>query len=394
MAITRRGLLGAAAFLPLAGRLHLDGSGDLTGSGDLIDLRRDLHAHPELSGQEVYTSGVVAQRLLAAGLDVTTGVGGYGVVGVLRGARKGRTVAYRADMDAVPAQGQIDGGPDTAHVCGHDIHTTVGVGVAEALARRRRSLEGTFVFVFQPGEETLTGASAMLADHVFDRAAPAEIHALHCGPFPAGQFAVMPRYGMSGLDRALVTLPDAATAQSVAAAINALGTTRFPRTPELRAQFVEYLRTPGSPIAEFVFMNASAVDAQVRVSYRCWPEERYTSIRQEIERLAAPGTVAYPGDPFPAMVVGEREGLAVERHLRRAADSVTRLHASNPYNGEDMALFLKRLPGTWTYLGVRHPDRALDTSYPHHGSFDPDERAIAHGVHAMTGWLAERGACR
>ncbi|MFI5911657.1 M20 family metallopeptidase [Dactylosporangium sp. NPDC051541] len=388
MVITRRAVLGAAAFVPFLGSV---GSRN---PEDLVALRRDLHSHPEVAGQEVYTSGVVAQRLIAAGLEVTTGIGGHGVVGVLRGARRGRTVAYRADMDAVPPESQFHGGPVAAHVCGHDIHTTVGVGVAETLARRRRSLEGAFVFVFQPGEENLTGASAMLAEHVFDRTAPAEIHALHCAPFPVGQFAVMPGFGLAGLDRAQIALPDAASAQSLAAALNGLGTVQFPQSTADMERLVADLQTPRGPLADFVFMRASANGAQVALAYKCWPESRYTAIRQEIERLAAPATVAWAGDPFPAMVVGEREGTAVERYLRRAARSVTRLHGSIPFNGEDFALFLKRLPGTYTFLGVRRPGSTIDTAYPHFGAFDPDERAIAHGVHAMSGWLAERGRAR
>ncbi|GAA3453820.1 M20/M25/M40 family metallo-hydrolase [Dactylosporangium matsuzakiense] len=388
MTITRRAVLGAAAFVPFLGSV---GSRN---PEDLIDLRRDLHAHPEAAGQEQYTAGVVAQRLLAAGLQVTTGIGGHGVVGVLHGARRGRTVAYRADIDAVPPAAQFPAGPVTAHLCGHDIHTTVGVGVAEALARQRRALQGSFVFVFQPGEENLTGASAMLADHLFDRNPPAEIHALHCAPFPVGQFAVMPGFGLAGLDRAQITLPDAATAQSVAAAVSALGTVQFPQGTADMERLIADLQQPGSPLAEFVFMRASASGATVSLAYKCWPEQRYTAIRQEIERLAGPAAVAWAGDPFPAMVVGEREGTAVERYLRRAARSVTRLHGSIPFNGEDFALFLKRLPGTYTFLGVRRPGSTIDTAYPHFGAFDPDERAIAHGVHAMAGWLAERGRSR
>jgi metal-dependent amidase/aminoacylase/carboxypeptidase family protein len=102
---------------------------------------------------------------------VGTGVGGYGVVGVLRGRHRGRTVAYRADTDAVPPVDQIGGGTAPKHLCGHDIHTTVGVGIAQVLARLRRKLHGTVVFVFQPAEESLAGARAMIEDGVLARGA-------------------------------------------------------------------------------------------------------------------------------------------------------------------------------------------------------------------------------
>jgi amidohydrolase len=366
---------------------------------DLIELRRDIHRNPELAGQEQRTAGLVAQRLAAAGLDVTTGVGGYGVVGVLTGAHRGRRVAYRADMDAVPPKDQFGGGPEPAHVCGHDIHTAVGVGVAQVLARLRHRLSGTVVFVFQPGEESLTGAAAMLADGVLTQTRPAEIHALHCAPFPVGQFFVTPGFGLPGQDRGTVTLTGAdamARAQQLATQIIALGTVPFPATTQAREQLLADIQTPHGPLATFVAMQAQAVQAEgganVRVSYRCWPENRYLVVRQDIQRLAGPATVSFPNDPFPAMICPEREGKALKHYLRktRGHDAVHSLYAAIPFNGEDFALFLDQIPGTYTFLGVRTPGTTIEESYPHFGTFNPDERAIGHGVRAMAGWLAQR----
>jgi metal-dependent amidase/aminoacylase/carboxypeptidase family protein len=135
--------------------------------------------------------------------------------------------------------------------------------------------------------------------------------------------------------------------------------------------------------------------AEVRLTYRCWPEERYVTVREDIRRLARSAgraSVAFPNDPFPAMVCPEREGRALQRYLRRTVgrDRVAALHATIPFNGEDFALFLDRVPGTFTFLGVRSPGAAIETSYPHFGAFVPDERAIGHGVRAMAGWLADR----
>jgi metal-dependent amidase/aminoacylase/carboxypeptidase family protein len=369
---------------------------------DLIALRRDIHRHPEVAGQERRTAGIVASRLRTAGLDVTEGVGGHGVVGVLTGDHRGRTVAYRADMDAVPPDAQFGGGAQPAHLCGHDLHTTVGVGVAEVLARLRHRLTGTVVFVFQPAEETLAGAAAMLDDGVFASAAPAEIHALHCGPFPVGQFLVMPGFGFSGEDRGVVTLTGSdamARAQQLAAQIRALGTVAPPATTEAREQYVADLQRPDGPLTRFVFIHAQAIDAggraEVRVSYRCWPEDRYVRLRAVVRALArssGSATVSSPTPPFPAMICPEREGHALRRYLERTVgdDRARRLHAAVPFNGEDFALFLDRIPGTFTFLGVRAPGASIESSYPHFGAFDPDERAIGHGVRAMAGWLATR----
>jgi metal-dependent amidase/aminoacylase/carboxypeptidase family protein len=459
--VSRRVVLGSAAGLigaglTPAGAVHA-GGGPPRGPVDqeavdavasrldsnLIDLRRALHSHPETAGQEKRTAEVVAQRLRAAGLHVTTGVGGHGVVGLLTGSRRGRTVAYRADMDAVAPGDQVGGGPQAAHLCGHDLHTTVGVGVAEVLARLRHRLAGTVAFLFQPAEETLAGAAAMLDAGVLGRLRPAEIHALHCGPFPVGQFVVTPGYGLPGQDRGVITLtgPDAAArARQLAAAIGALGTVSRPSTGADLERLVSDIQTRDGPLAEFVAMQATvpapapapdaasvptmdsaagpaegraagrakneAADraeghaeerAEVRVSYRCWPEKRYVAVREDICRLARAACAAavdFPKEPFPAMVCPPRKGRALERHLQQTVDRdrVGRLYAAIPFSGEDFALFLDRIPGTFTFLGVRSPGAAIETSYPHFGAFTPDERAIGHGVRAMAGWLARRAA--
>ncbi|MET9527664.1 M20 metallopeptidase family protein [Streptomyces coeruleorubidus] len=367
--------------------------------GGLIELRRDIHRHPELPGEERRTAGVVARELRAAGLTVTTGVGGHGVVGVLHGACPGRTVAYRADMDAVPPKDIVGGGHAAAHLCGHDIHTTVALGVAKVLARLRRHLSGTVVFLFQPAEESLSGARALIEAGVLEHTRVEEIHALHCGPFPVGRFAVTGGYGMPGQDKAEVTLqgPDAPdAARRLAAGIGALATVTPPQTPADIERMVTDAQTPEGPFARFVALRASAQETKVSVSYRCWPQERYTEVREEIRRLAEPyagAAVSFPAEPFPALVCPEPDARALARHLRHrlGRDSVATLHSAfPPFSGEDYALYLERVPGTYTFLGVRAPGAPITAGYPHFPDFAPDERSIGIGVRAMAGWIAER----
>lgn len=365
----------------------------------LIALRRDVHRHPEAPGQERRTAGVVARELRGAGLAVTTGVGGHGVVGVLRGTRPGRAVAYRADMDAVPPKDIVGGGRAAAHLCGHDVHTAVALGVAQVLARLRGQLDGTVVFLFQPAEETLSGARALIDTGVLQRTRVEEIHALHCGPFPVGRFAVTPGFGMPGQDKAEVTVsgPDAPdAARRLADEIGALATVALPQTPADLERIVADAQKPNGPLARFVALRARAEEAEVSVSYRCWPQERYREVREDIRRLAtsyAGAGVSFPAEPFPAMVCPERDARVLARHLRHTLgrDAVTELHAAfPPFSGEDFALYLDRLPGTFTFLGVRTPGAPLTTSYPHYPDFVPDEGAIGIGVRAMAGWIAER----
>jgi amidohydrolase len=134
---------------------------------DLIALRRDLHRHPELGFHEQRSAEVVARRLRSAGLDVRGGIAGTGVVAVLRGEKPGRTIAWRADMDALPLAEGFDLPyasliPGVMHACGHDGHTAIAVTLAEILAGHRDELPGTAVFIFQPAEEIGGGAKAMI----------------------------------------------------------------------------------------------------------------------------------------------------------------------------------------------------------------------------------------
>jgi metal-dependent amidase/aminoacylase/carboxypeptidase family protein len=417
--VTRRVVLGAAAVAAAgsAAPAHAALTGDSASpslgrdaiddiaaelDADLVALRRDLHAHPEGPGEELRTASIVAELLTAAGLEVTTGVGGHGVVAVLKGRGRGRTVAYRADMDAVPAADQVGGGTAVEHLCGHDIHTTVGVGVAQVLARLRHRLRGTVVFVFQPAEESLEGARAMIEDGVLERYAPEEIHALHCGALPVGVFGVNPGVGLPGQDRGTVTVAGADAADraaALAAEIDGLGTVAPPQDSADLQWLLDALTVPDGPLAEFVYMRTGVgkPDADgrvaVEVSYRCWPEDRYTEVRAEIDRITQShedAVVDFVPEPFPAMVGPEKDAHVLRRHLRREGRDVETIYASLPFNGEDFALFFDEIPGTYTYLGVQAPDADITTAFPHMPSFDPDEQAIGHGVRAMAGWLVER----
>ncbi|WP_245583949.1 M20 metallopeptidase family protein [Rubritepida flocculans] len=135
----------------------------------LIALRRDIHRHPELAFEEHRTAGIVAAELSRIGIPHRTGVGGTGVLGVIEGARPGPTLALRADMDALPIEEEtgLDFAstvPGKMHACGHDIHTATLLGAAEVLAGLRAHLAGRIVLIFQPAEEVLEGAPAMIAD--------------------------------------------------------------------------------------------------------------------------------------------------------------------------------------------------------------------------------------
>lgn len=174
---------------------------------ELSALRQDIHAHPELGFQEKRTSDLVAQSLTALGYEVHRGIGGTGLVGVLEGRRNtsGRCIGLRADMDALPIleQGQhsyASTNQGVMHACGHDGHTTVLLGAARYLAETR-NFDGKLVLIFQPAEEGLGGARAMLDDGLFTRFPCDAIYGLHNWPgLPAGVIGVRPGPMMAAAD--------------------------------------------------------------------------------------------------------------------------------------------------------------------------------------------------
>jgi hippurate hydrolase len=187
---------------------------------DLGDFYRDLHQHPELSEAETRTARVVAERLTALGYETTQGVGGTGVVAMLRNG-DGPTALLRADMDALPVAEETglpyastavaldrDGHEvPVMHACGHDVHVTCLVGAAEVLAADREAWRGTAMLVFQPAEEVGKGAQTMIADGLFERfGRPDVVLGQHVAPLPAGMIGLHPGVAFAAADGIRVTM--------------------------------------------------------------------------------------------------------------------------------------------------------------------------------------------
>jgi hippurate hydrolase len=181
---------------------------------EITAFRRDLHAHPELGFEEVYTSGRVREALRACGVDeIHEGIGKTGVVGVIRGrsTASGRMIGLRADMDALPMREDNDFGWRSAsdglmHGCGHDGHTAMLVGAARYLAETR-DFDGTAVLIFQPGEEGFAGARVMIEDGLFDRFPVNAVYAMHNWPaMPAGTVGINRGAMMAAADRVIIEI--------------------------------------------------------------------------------------------------------------------------------------------------------------------------------------------
>ncbi|MDD3797941.1 MAG: amidohydrolase [Novosphingobium sp.] len=213
----RKSILLAFAALAMPGSAQADGLRDALAARmpDLMTLYRDLHGHPELSMQEVRTAKKLATRMHALGFEVTGGVGGTGVVALLRNG-EGPTVLLRADMDGLPVTEQTglpfaskervtsSAGVESGvmHACGHDTHMTAWIGAAQLLAARKGDWSGTLVMIAEPGEEVGLGAKAMLDDGLYTRfPKPDYALAFHdAAEYPAGMIGYSPEYAYANVD--------------------------------------------------------------------------------------------------------------------------------------------------------------------------------------------------
>lgn len=360
--------------------------------GALVAIRRDIHRHPEIAGQETRTAALVAKELRRLGLQVRTGVGGNGIVAILRGGKPGPVVGYRADMDAVPSMD-----PDPAvdfrsivigvrHVCGHDVHTAVGIGVAQALSAIKRDLPGTAVFYFQPAEETTEGARAMIEAGALNPPTPGAVFALHCAPFEVGTVAAIEGLVLPGLDAVTIRLTGGGdlgeAAKKAVAMLEERGTPRSGGNPD---SFVAVeIWNQGLPDGERT--------VQVSAGIRAADDSTFARVERAIRaRAAALGEprvsadVAYQHALVPATRNDAPTAHATYPALRRVvgAKGLAILPRGTRYFSEDFSHFLRRVPGAMYFLGVSN-ERKKIVGMPHSPGFAVDESAIEVGARAMS----------
>jgi metal-dependent amidase/aminoacylase/carboxypeptidase family protein len=361
---------------------------------ELIDVRRDLHRHPEISGQEERTAGIVADRLRAAGFEVRTGVGGHGVVGLLHGAASGPLLAFRADMDAVRS-----GAPDPVefrsetegvrHICGHDIHTTIGLALAEGFAEVRDRMAGNVMLIFQPAEESASGARAMLADGVFAEPLPDAVFAYHTTPFEIGQIATAARTLMPGRDAVRVDIRGDGDLESVAETVRELVLGTGTVAPEEATIPVagEFVLVQGARARRGNAGGGWRVGATLTTSSREESGRARRAIESGLAELEREGlTLALDyGERWIAGVTNEPELVEAANASARAVlgeDAVIAVETMSPLFSEDFGSFQEEVPGVMYFLGVSNSERGW-VGMPHSPDYVADEESIFVGAGAM-----------
>ena len=379
----------------------------------VVAWRRDLHAHPELSGFEQRTAGVVAAQLTALGLEVKTNVGGaYGVVAVLRGGRPGPAVALRADMDALPVteqtglpfastvttqfNGQTVG---VMHACGHDAHTAILMGVADVLSGMKAQLSGTVTFLFQPNEEGDGGAQRMLDAGAFEAPRVEAVYGLHTWPGPTGTIATRSGGMMASIDgwRVVVHGKQAHGAQpwrSVdpivigAQIVNDLQTI-VSRSVDLTAgPAVVTVGVFNGGVRENIIPDSAVMYG----TFRTFNPAARAVVARQIEKIAtslaiaggATATVTISDDGYPPTVNDPRWFGRATNVLRNTLGSTNVLESAPAMPGEDFSLLLQRVPGLFIFLGVT--PRGIDPATApanHSPLFVVDEAALPTGITAL-----------
>ncbi|HZS90825.1 MAG TPA: amidohydrolase [Chloroflexota bacterium] len=365
---------------------------------EMIETRRRLHRLPELGFQEVDTAALIAARLRAIeGVDeIHEGVGRTGVTALIRGARPGPVLLLRADIDALPIR-EATGAPYAStrdgamHACGHDGHTAILLSVARVLAARRDRFGGTAFLVFQPAEEILTGAQAMLNDGVWDLAGGpiAAALGLHLSNWlPLGTVGVRSGPFFAAVDRFTVTItgkgghgahPDQAIDPIVTAAETILSLQRVVsrEVPPLKPAVLSVCQVQSGTA-----FNIIPEEAHLVGTVRSFEAEVRRDVAESMERIVA-GVAAASGarhrleiEAGPPAVVND---AAMCDLVRRVAAPVVGqdqvIEAEPTMGGDDVALFLQRVPGCYFLVGSSDPSRGLDAAH-HHPRFDFAEEAL------------------
>lgn len=364
-------------------------------------LRRDFHRHPELGFKEVRTADVIAKELSNLGIEVKTGVGETGVVGLIEGRGKGPVILLRFDMDALPIQEQTGAeyaslNPGVMHACGHDAHVAIGLTVARLLSQHQHEFSGTVKLMFQPAEEGQGGSQRMIADGVLDNPKPDVTLAMHVwNDKPVGWMGIVPGPVMAAADTFTVKVsgkgghgaapqlthdPIVACAQivnalqtivsrSIAPLQSAVVTVAYIHAGEAfnvipsEAEMRGTLRSFKSSVRDRVISRFGQIVEDVAHSMEC--EAQY-----EIKSL----TTAVVNDPE----VTHRVQQVVGRLLPQEQLDFTTLIMGS----EDMSYVMQQIPGCYVFVGSANPEKGLNFSH-HHARFDFDEVILPKGAGLM-----------
>ena len=370
---------------------------------EIIKTRREIHQKPELAYHEESTSNLVADRLAELGLEVRRGVGGTGVLGILHGSKKGRVVALRADMDALPLDEMADVDfrsktKGVMHACGHDTHVAMLLGAAKLLSDHKSDLHGTVKFMFQPAEEHggRGGAKPMIEDGVMDNPKVDYVFGLHISSrLDSGVLGFREGAVLAAPDTFLVRI------EGKGGAAHSPHETVDP--VYVAAQVIISLQAISGrmidPVQPFVITvgsvhsgtkhNIIPNDAELQGTMRTLDEETRKRAKGKVEEVVkgvcetfgATGTVEFMEDAYPVTVNDENATAHAMKLLSTMPGTKSQIVAPG-MPADDFSRFLQRAPGTYYFLGTKNP--AKGCVYPNHSPrFKVDEEVLKYGAASL-----------
>lgn len=362
---------------------------------ELVNIRRHLHENPELGFEEVATAQYIADYLAGLGLEVTRQVAKTGVVALIRGVQPGKTVAIRADMDALPIQELNEvpyksKHPGKMHACGHDAHVAAAIGAARILWELRDQINGNVKFIFQPAEEAPGGAEPMIAAGVLENPTVDAIIGGHVwGGLESGIIEVMsgPTMASSDIIRLKIIGKGGHAAQPhttidpiviASEIVGALQKIVSRQTDPFEAVVISICSFHAGDVFN-VIPHSAYMEGAVRTLNNELRQELPQKIEKIIRGITEPYGATYELDYYLGYPVTVNDPGVTET-VRRAAISVlggdkVRVAARASMGGEDYAYFLNKVPGTYIRIGTRNPEKGICQEM-HHPRFDIDEAVL------------------
>jgi len=381
----------------------------------LVKVRRDFHMYPELPGQEKRTSKKIEKYLLDLGLEVKTNIGGYGVIGILKGDKKGKKVAWRADIDAVWTNA-----PDVVefaskhegvrHICGHDVHTTIGLGIANVLSQVKDELNGTVYFLFQPSEENFQGAKSMIKDGLFDIITPDEIYALHMFPIPTGTISIKPNEVFTHMRRIRITFEKDIPLDPVKKLTSDIARSLSRAKPDSKPWELQNLSHPEIGIfsPDNSYQDYLIFNDNFRITKQddlCLFESvLYETNQSNLDSILIKTEQRILNSEFKDQLIGveyttEDPGVVNNEELTENAinligeiygsKSIIPTYGQIPYFNDDFSYFQDHVPGVYFLLGGSNADKGL-MSMPHSAGFAVDEESIRIGMKYFASLIMDR----
>jgi len=381
----------------------------------LVEIRREFHEYPELAKEETRTQETIKKYLLDLGLQVKTDIYGKSVVGILRGSKEGKSIAWRADMDALPHnfpdevefKSKIKG---VQHGCGHDVHMAIALGMAEVFSKYRHAINGNIYFIFQPEEETFVGAKKMLENGLFSSITPDEIYALHVTAVDVGQIMVKSNEIYAYQKRIQISFKNEISESEAISLYKEIRSLMMRKEVDSEPWNLQNVFDPDIGLSnqntifkDYCFMDENAlIDIErdkLHIRANLY-ETKSTNLENILPKIEDKIKQSKHKDLFDSVSIiqGNPTVLNNDRLTKASIKTLSSIYGKSlissdfgqiPYFNDDFSYFQQKVPGVYFLLGGSNPDKGI-IALNHAPNFRVDEECIRIGVRSFSSLILER----